>query len=48
MPSLAPISRIGFFFAARAIAMSDFTSAMTALPFFDCNQDEGDDALGGA
>jgi hypothetical protein len=23
---------IGFFFAARAISMSDFTSAMTAFP----------------
>jgi hypothetical protein len=32
MPSLAPISMIGFFFAARAISMSDFTSAMTAFP----------------
>ena len=29
MPILAPISWIGFFFAARAISMSDLTSAMT-------------------
>src|SRR5690606_2632805 len=33
IPSLAPISRIGFFFAARAIAISDLNSAMKALPF---------------
>src|SRR4051812_29364655 len=28
MPSLAPICMIGFFLAARAISMSDFTSAI--------------------